>query len=223
MPAQLRISKTRTARPRNPGRSEICDGCWPGARNWARSGRSAPSQRISAIHPKSLVEARSLRLEIERCGVEGGFGRKAMSSWSSGRRRRSGPSEPASRCWMRCATWRCFSRSTANCPLLIWSRSQLRMLRFPEGFAIGRSSFRGRPAGPVQKRERPSLHGLEIADSVNGTTCFQATCTLCRICRRGNIAGSPSPARQCSNGWCGTRSLPRQPGRRSAATIAPAG
>jgi len=34
---------------------------------------------------KSLLEVRSVRLGIERCGVEGGFGRKAMSSWNSGR------------------------------------------------------------------------------------------------------------------------------------------
>ncbi|AFL54166.1 DNA integration/recombination/inversion protein [Sinorhizobium fredii USDA 257] len=78
------------------------------------------------------------------------------------------------------------------------------MFRFPGGFASGRSLFNGRPADPCNsrspiKRGRLSRHGLEVAGSVNGITCFQAACTYCRICRRGNIAGSLNGGCRASN------------------------
>lgn len=52
-----------------------------------RNTRPEPSGwRTSAVHPKNtLPEVSSVRLKVERCGVGGGFWRKAMSSWNSGR------------------------------------------------------------------------------------------------------------------------------------------
>lgn len=79
-----------------------------------------------------------------------------MTSWNSGRIIGQKPPLKPKEVWAirtRLQMWGAVrdlalfnSRSTANCELVISSRSQLLMLRFPGGFATGRSLFNGRPA-----------------------------------------------------------------------------